>query len=175
MPVRDDPSFLQTCAPQIAGLHALWEAKRAGRTLPARADFDLWELKPWLGRTSLFDVLDGALTDGADFRYRLIGSDIVADFDHDLTGEFVSRTSLAAGPEAALANLRAVVANCRPRWRGDLVPCLDGTMLSGERLFLPLSPDGKTVDMILHYMTDLRAADGSTARPARSTFWAQLE
>ena len=44
-------------------------ARCSGRLIPARADLDVLDLAPWLGRLSLYE----ALPDG-DFRCRLRGS-----------------------------------------------------------------------------------------------------
>lgn len=72
--IHDGDLILACCAPTLARLHALWESKRIADTLPARAAFDPVGFRPWMGRLGLLDVLPGALRDGADFRYRLIGT-----------------------------------------------------------------------------------------------------
>jgi hypothetical protein len=180
MPMRQDSTildgdvFLDRCAPALAQLHALWESKHVMDALPARAAFDPVEFRPWLGRLGLLDVLAGALPDGADFRYRLIGTGIVVQVGCDLTGERVSNASMTADIPAALANLRAICANRAPRWRDDLVLCVDGTRMAGERLYLPLASDGENVDMILFCMLHAREADGSPAVLPDDPFWSQL-
>ncbi|MBI3504814.1 MAG: PAS domain-containing protein [Proteobacteria bacterium] len=167
----DGPDLLARCTPPMAALYRFWDARRRGRPMPARADLDVVDLKPWLGFTGLLDVLPDALPEGADFRYRLIGTALTGHFGVDLTGQCVSKACLTANIPAALANLRGIVAGRRARWRNDLVPCNDGTSLSGERLFLPLSDDGESVNMILFHTTRPRLSDGSPAPDARAQFW----
>jgi hypothetical protein len=155
-------------------LHTLWHAKRAGRAMPARADFEIEEFRPWMGRAGLIDVLPDALADGADFRYRLVGTALVAELQCDPTGRCVSDISLTKDIDRALANLRAIVANARPRWRGDMVVCVDGSTMTGERIYLPLSTDGASVDMILFHVTKPRLADGSPAPRVLDGMWSQI-
>ncbi len=169
--ILDGDEILARCDPTLARLHALWESKRVMEALPARAAFDPSEFRPWLGRLGLLDVLPASLPDGADFRYRLIGTGMVAQFGRDLTGDLVSNQSLTADIPAALANLRAVCANRVPRWRTDLVPCIEGTRMAGERIYLPLAADGETVDMILFCTLHARDADGEPAVLPHDTLW----
>ena len=42
----------------LSGLLQLWEDRRKDRMLPARADFDPQDLRKFLGRIVLFDVLE---------------------------------------------------------------------------------------------------------------------
>jgi hypothetical protein len=172
--ILDGDLFVDRCAPTLARLHELWESKRTMDALPARAAFDPVEFRPWLGRLGLLDVLPGALPDGADFSYRLVGTGLVAQAGRDLTGERVSNASLTADIPAALVNLRAICANRAPRWRNDLVLSIDGTRMAGERLYLPLASDGENVDMILFCALDAREADGSRAVLPPDPFWNQL-
>lgn len=67
--IYEDESLLDVCSPLFTDLFKLWDGKRAGRVYPARGDFDPLELRPWLGRISLLDVLPGP---PMDFRYRRV-------------------------------------------------------------------------------------------------------
>lgn len=128
---------------------ALWEGKAGPNRLPRRADFDIPELRPYLGRVAILDVIDG----GADFRFRLYGSDIAEEYQADMT--------------------RKSVADFRPHFRAAIVPgyrrCLetrapyydvidiDDEMMryKWERMVVPLAADGQTVDMLMVYRSDL--------------------
>ena len=59
--------------PRLAALARLWSRKANGADLHGRVDFDPVELRPWLGRIILLDVVDG----GRDFHYRLFGAELV--------------------------------------------------------------------------------------------------
>jgi hypothetical protein len=64
------------------GLH-YWDSKRAGRSMPARRDIEPTEILDLLPYVVLIDVE----RDPVDFRYRLVGTAVVARFGHDRTGE----------------------------------------------------------------------------------------
>jgi hypothetical protein len=68
--------------PLLRRLLDLWNAKRGERLMPVRADFDVFELKDWVGNLMIIEVLPGA----AEFRYRLYGSVLASYYDRDLTG-----------------------------------------------------------------------------------------
>jgi len=63
-PVRAEAARAET-----QRLIAYWQARCSGRLIPARADLDVLDIAPWLGRLSLYE----ALPDGA-FRCRARGS-----------------------------------------------------------------------------------------------------
>lgn len=70
MPLAQDGDSLEIHHPLLQRLLQLWDVKRGQRPMPVRADFDVLELKDWLGNLVLVDVLEGA----TEFRYRLYGS-----------------------------------------------------------------------------------------------------
>lgn len=122
-----------------------WEARRNDRRWPARADIDPGDLKrhlPWL---HMYDIWENG-----GFRVRLMGSAIVKLAGEDLTG-------LAGGPgdkdakvKRAAEVLAKVVATGEP-----VVTHVEGSVLPGARfhqldtLWLPLSDDGETIDVVL--------------------------
>lgn len=63
-PLRPDEA-----RPETLDLIAYWDGRRHSPALPARRDLDVVDLRPWLGRTSLYE----ARADG-DFFCRLRGS-----------------------------------------------------------------------------------------------------
>ena len=159
----DGPGFLAICSARIAELYALWDAKRAGRRLPSRRDFDVAELKPWLGWIAMYDVAANALPDGHDFRYRLVGTNFVRYHNSDPTGQRVSEQGLASDRRAMLENLRGICAARLPRYRQDNLPCIDMRTYTPPRLYLPLAEDGETVDVILLLGADPVDASGCIA------------
>jgi len=110
----DGEELANYCEPTVAELLALWKSKRGRSRLPARRAFDFGELKPWLGHIILFDVVPDGLDDGADFRYRLVGSNLTRVLGIDPTGRSVSEFCLTVDPKSALSNLRTIVRNRLP-------------------------------------------------------------
>ena len=68
---------------------ALWRSWRTDGLLPGRNDFDVFEVRPWIGRILMMDVIDG----GQDFQYRLVGTELV-EVRRDLSGRLVSECDM---------------------------------------------------------------------------------
>jgi hypothetical protein len=129
--------------PLLQRLLDLWHAKRGDRPMPARADFDVFELKDWLGNLMLVEVLDGA----REFRYRLYGSVLASYYGRDLTGKLTG-----ALPPQTRATVRREYAGVWASRRPSVVERQRSVRHSARmvaKLILPLSADGVVVDMIL--------------------------
>ena len=145
-------NFLQRCRPATAAFYGYWDEKRRGRLMPARADIDPLEMKPWLSGTALIDVKrDPAAPNGYALRYRLIGSRPIILRGKDVTGMRVETGYYGASLEAALENYRLVIEEKTQVYDWDKTPSADGFAREGETLLLPLSADGENVDMVLVY------------------------
>lgn len=135
--------------PVLAQMLAYWRAKRGKRPIPRRRDIDPTEIAPLLPHLQLIDVVDA----GARFRYRLVGTSLVAAFGAEYTGKYLDE--LFTGER--LANARrvygAVVQHRLPVFlRNRYQTTLDVEMIA-NRLYMPLSPDGRTVTLILGALT----------------------
>jgi hypothetical protein len=101
-------------------------------------------ISPNCCRTSL---LVDVTRDPLDFRYRLIGTAIVARSEADYTGQRVADLPGQRPPsiiwELYTAAARDRIPVCRP------VPYLHNPHRFAEIQALPLSADGKTVDMLI--------------------------
>jgi hypothetical protein len=64
----------------LRDLHALWNAKRGIRAYPARAEFTVDDISPWLGRLHLVEILDG------DFRFAVFGTIIAGLIQREYNG-----------------------------------------------------------------------------------------
>jgi len=127
----------------VARLVALWEDRRGDRAMPRRADFSVPDLKPWLGDLALLDVID----DGADFRYRVHGVNLAQRAGFDLSVKLLS--SLPDPPRGIFAHeYRRALAHRTPRHFVN-PSILDRSKDHYEKLILPLSSDGETIDMLL--------------------------
>jgi hypothetical protein len=132
----------------LDALRSYWREKRNGRELPSRADIDPLELKQHLGNLYLIDVFP----DHADFRYRLLGTRITERYGRDSTGKTVSEVYRRTDPATCewLIALYATVARARVPVRASApLRAVNKEHLSFDAIYLPLSGDGKTVDMIL--------------------------
>ncbi len=123
---------------------AYWDSKRRGRRMPARRDLDPIEIPRLLSQIILTDVL----RDPLDFRYRLIGTEVVAVSRRDFTGFRFSELA-GKGPDSVLwDNCLTVVRTRAPFSRRPPYVGPRDDVHSGQNLLMPLSSDGETVDMI---------------------------
>jgi hypothetical protein len=126
-------------------LHDYWRAKKGSAKAPSRALILPEELVPLLPYLALFDVLDRG-----DFHVRLWGTGLVRAYNGDLTGKLVSECDLDALNAQLREQLANVARECRPNViRAKFVKDTDDRYLAFERIALPPSADGKTVNMIL--------------------------
>ncbi|WP_119419397.1 PAS domain-containing protein [Desertibaculum subflavum] len=133
--------------PRHAALHRLyayWQAKRGGAFAPSRTAIDPAEIRDLLPFVVLADVVGTP----PRFRIRLAGTHVVEAYGEEVTGRYADELDFnGIGPEV-LAALQAVVRSGRPGLvRRDFVK-QDGRPLRYERLVLPLSSDGVTVDKL---------------------------
>ncbi|MCB9946347.1 MAG: PAS domain-containing protein [Rhodospirillaceae bacterium] len=150
---------------KVIALFRMWQDKRGTRTLPSRTDFDVAELKPWLGRLIIYDVLG----DAEDFRYRLVGTDIVRIHGLDLTGRLVSEACYMGGTAHTRASLAEMCRSKMPRYRKDGEITARAWARAGERLFLPLGRNGDTVDQIICLAASEEELVPRYQRPGAST------
>lgn len=130
---------------ELRGLLAYWHGKQGNRAAPSRADIVPGEIKAILPRVFMIDVIGSP----PRFRFRLAGTLVVDRFGEEITGRFVDELDLDHRNREIIADYSEAAKLCRPvcsRW--DYTK-QDGRMLRYERLLLPLSSDGRTVDMLL--------------------------
>jgi len=125
-------------------MYAYWLSKCRGEQLPGRGDIDPLDF-PWaLGLICLLDIERYPLT----FRYRLDGTTIAERYGADLTG----RTTDDVKPDFHAALLRRHFAEVAESGKPTVYRIslrYGGQARTYMRLALPLSCDGRTVDMIL--------------------------
>ena len=156
---------------RCAAVLAHWRAlPREGR-LPARDSFEPLKLVPYLPFIYLIDVLR---VPDVDFRYRLVGTDIVANIVGDPTG-------------ACLSELQDIDTHCRlvelyrkSADKGDVrVQRLPFENRSGVRCWyetvaMPLAADGQSVDMLLgvsEHFRESRVVSGETDPEESKDTW----
>jgi hypothetical protein len=136
--------------PALVRILEYWNSKRAGRTMPSRADMDPpIELRGLASNIILYDVLGPA-----QYRVRLVGQVIVEFSGYDSTGKPAAVSMPPKAAEVTIGILDSVVSRRAPRFRSGLAHWhRDKSYRKFEACFLPLSPDDNTVDIILTGVT----------------------
>lgn len=132
---------LRLDSPRLILLHELWRGKCREGQLPARRDFDPPEMKEVLGAIFLLKHLP----EQEDFRYTLIGTEIVKWVGSDNTGRLVSE--LFGDHGRSFYHLVRTSRN--PARLHGTVFWRDKRHVRFELLALPLANDGITVDRIM--------------------------
>jgi hypothetical protein len=131
----------------IIAFHNFWITKCAGRTMPARRDFDPSDMVAFLPGIALIDVVE----DARRFVYRLMGTREVAMRGNDPTGKGVADEFFATSAEAALASYDDVIERRAPRFEQRRFVTPDGRIGNEQTVILPLSDDGQAINMIIAY------------------------
>ncbi|MFO0989620.1 MAG: PAS domain-containing protein [Alphaproteobacteria bacterium] len=135
----------QLIEPGLRALHAYWSVKRGARPMPARADIDPVEVPRLLPHLMLVAVSD----DPPRFRFRLVGTEIVARYGDELTGRALDEIDLGGEIGSIQSQYEETVRAAAPTYCRHAIETRQGKYLRYERLLLPLSSDGIRVDMLL--------------------------
>jgi len=142
--VQSDPALCFTRL-ELRELLDIWNEKRRGRRMPARADLSPFDFPTHLGH--LFIV--GVESVPRRFRYRLVGTEITKILRRDATGRCFEQ-AYEGRLLATLTEFFSWVAIERMPLR---IYCLTGharnPIYAYDCVLLPLSTDGDTVNMIL--------------------------
>ena len=145
---------------RLRALFGYWAEKRGERAMPARADLDPLEIPTLLPIIGLVDVLDG----GARFRYRLIGTEIVDVGGHDPTGRFLDEALPDSGyADYLIGMFREVTRERRPLYGESDFHGQGRIERRVRRLLMPLSRDGRSVDMIFGGQVAVAVGPGAQA------------
>ena len=138
---------------RLRSLQGYWDGKRAGRRMPARRDIDPGEIPELLPYVMLIEVL----RDPLDFRYRLIGTEVVAISHADYTGRRFSELQGKGPGSVVWLSCETVLESGEPA--SVLPPYVgpDRHVHCTENLLLPLSDDDRTVAMIFKGIDYVRA------------------
>jgi hypothetical protein len=138
---------IAACHDSVRSLYAYWRSKCNGRSMPSRADIDPADFRRHLPSITLVDVV----ADARRFVYRLVGTQEVVGRGCDPTGRSVRDAFYSESREAALASYEYVVRTRRPFCFRDPYVTSDGWHEEEDTIYLPLSPDGVAVNMVLVY------------------------
>lgn len=138
----------QLTEPILLQIYDNWNSLRKERHMPARTDFDPTQIPQHLPDIMLIDVLH----EPRRFRYRLIGTRVVAASAEDRTGQFFDDIAFFKDNPSVVKHYDSVVDNAAPFLSLEpFVNHSNGMSYKARRLLLPLSSDGTTVDMVLVY------------------------
>ena len=134
------PALSVALPPGLARFLELWERKRGNRPFPARADFTVEDLRPWIGRLNLVAV------EADDGRFLVFCQESLQRYGREMTGRRMSDFEPAELAQAAVADHRAFMAGGgRPMAKTVSGP-FGGRVLGWARLAVPLATVGATID-----------------------------
>ena len=131
---------------ELNRLYEDWNSIRKSRPMPSRDDLEPADIKDILPSLFMVDVGKGSTR----FRYRLIGTYVSELTGRDMTGQPIDETTYGetAGFVASLFE-RAVQRRAPILVRGNAKWLSSSSWKTMAVLFLPLSRDGETVDIVL--------------------------
>lgn len=129
----------------LRALYAYWQDLRRDGRLPARVDIDPSRIPDVLPNIGLFDVEQAPRR----YRIRLMGMQIVSWYGCDLSGRYLDEIDFGDRPEFTFALLDQVVDRRAAGHMTGEYTKQDGRTIRYERLFMPLSSDGRRVDMVI--------------------------
>lgn len=133
-------------SPLLFEMLQYWQSKRYGRAMPTRADIDHADIVSLLPHIGILDVV------GPRLRCSLLGTRINEAFGSDHTGKHLDEVLSGERLEYFDGIYQRVVATGRPLYVENAYPVPDDTRVKVQRLLLPLSNDGSTVNKLLLVM-----------------------
>jgi hypothetical protein len=137
-----DPSRFRTGVVRQA--YGYWTAKCTGGRLPGRADIRPEEMRHLLPWVFLVDVE----ADPVRFRYRLVGSEITRLAGVEYTGAAINEAEFGPHWRRVFDDYLAVVRSGVPGYVDGSARWGAREFLHHERIVMPLSSDGTTIDML---------------------------
>ena len=140
----------------------------------ARAgDLDPRAFQDWVAFVNLIEV--GLHQDAVRFRFLLVGTAQSKAAQREYEGRFVDEVVDPVSRRRVIDDLTRVVATCMPHYGRYGMPFAGRGFIDSERVFFPLSNDGRMVNAILalHRYPDLEAeiADGFAAQAWHLDAW----
>lgn len=131
--------------PALRSLFDYWNKKRGEQRFILRSQLEPGEIAPLLPLVFILEVQ----REPRRYLIRLMGTEIVTRFGGDYTGRYMDELDLGAIKEQVLAGYDHVVDRVEPHLEfAEFTQQGRGT-IQAERLALPMSTDGQTIDLIL--------------------------
>jgi hypothetical protein len=128
----------------LRSLLAYWRMKKGDRLTISRAEIDPGEIKSLLPHVGLVDIERAPLR----FRYRLAGTEIIKGYGLEVTGRYLDQMDLNGHERDITAEYVRAAESGEPSCSTFDYVRRDGRHIRYERLVLPLSSDGNSVDML---------------------------
>ncbi|MEX0759126.1 MAG: PAS domain-containing protein [Tistlia sp.] len=144
---------LPIAGPALRELYLYWRDKWQGERMPTRADIEPLEIPSLLPQVYLVDIE----RDPLDFRFRLVGTRIVAWFGRDMTGQRVA--------DRLADRYREVVETGRPVYDSLSLPGKSDRHGSYQRLVMPLAGEEGRIEMLFGGVQPTPAAVRGPSRP----------
>jgi len=133
-------------SPSLRAFFEHWRSLDSAGGIPPREAFDVIDVPPWiLPHLILLDVLDG----GRHFRYRVVGTGVVARIGRDFTGETVMTYSACHEDAQVQDGYTAVVETGQPHLYTATLRDVGRDHVTYHRLALPLLGHNGKVGFIL--------------------------
>lgn len=135
---------------------AHWQSIRGSKPMPSRADFDPVTAPP--GLLPHIMLIDVHHQDPIRFRYRLIGTHVTGIMMRDSTGKWLDELYNQHEYDVVTYGILAAVRTRRPVPSLAQAPSDSRSFLQIESIDMPLSSNGKDVDMVMA-LCHMRAPD----------------
>ena len=135
----------QPIDPSLRELYLYWLDKKGSRIAPPRSEIQPRQMRWMLGKLALIEVIGVP----ARFRFQLFGTDLTHAYGQDLTGKFLDEVDLDLIGPTISSQAEKVLRECRVHVGRDRFTRKNGRHVEYERIALPLSSDGRTVNMVL--------------------------
>lgn len=136
--------------------------------LPCRQEVDPVKMRAFLPYVILVDVVRDGRGRVADFHFRLSGTEVAARYGRDLRGLMLTEVDLGDHQAEIMAAYLQTVAWGAPQYYVDSYIRRDGRPMHYERLLMPLSTDGFSVDVLMGVQKSLLFSDAG-AQATQST------
>lgn len=139
----------------VADGYAYWLSKLRDGRLPSRTALRPAEIPRLLPHVMLLDV---QRTPRWDFRFRLIGTQVVEHLHSDYTGSWMSENEHHRHPDKVWTNCLTVAETAKPLYPSTPYAGPREEFRRAEDILLPLADDGLTVDGLLTFIAFLPRA-----------------
>ncbi|MBL8709497.1 MAG: PAS domain-containing protein [Rhodospirillaceae bacterium] len=148
----DMVEMARRCHSDTLAFYRYWLGKAGERAMPSRADLDPIEMKRFLSCLQLVDVIpDSGRNPPWQLVYRLVGESEVKVHGFNPTGRPVAECAIGKESSDPMGNYNIVVADGQPVYDWSRITHPGGFLVSQECILLPLSDDGRTVNMVVTY------------------------
>ncbi|WP_259781147.1 PAS domain-containing protein [Aestuariispira ectoiniformans] len=129
----------------LRDLYQYWHGNCAGKAVLPRDRFDPVDIPRLLSRLILLDVID----QGQDFRYRVVGTDVVGAIGRDFTGERLTDYHKGHEDISVINGYKILLETGEPQLETRSLTSVGRDYVTYERLLLPMARNSQKVDTIL--------------------------